>query len=404
MRIIADLHIHSKYSRATSGSMDIPNISKWAKYKGISVIGTSDFTHPLWLKELKKYLKPAGFGVYEHDNTYFFLTVELNCIYSRNNKTRKIHNLVLSPSIEIAEKINIQLAKFGNLAVDGRPILKLDSEYLLKLLLDISPEIMLIPAHAWTPHFSLFGSNSGFNTIEECFGTESGHIHAIETGLSSDPAMNWRLSRLDNISLISNSDAHSMKNIGREANVFEISDLNNSYREITQALKTKDKNKFLYTIEFFPEEGKYHYDGHRLCNVCLSPEESMKNGNLCAKCGQKVTVGVLHRVEELADRKNIDSKGRVPYKSLIPLEEIIADAMGSKKGNVPVESEYFKLINSCGNEFDILMEKTYQELVKFTAPRIAEGIIKMRQGKVKLNPGYDGEYGKILINWDDKFN
>ena len=230
MRIIADLHIHSKYSRATSGSMDIPNISKWAKYKGISVIGTSDFTHPLWLKELKKYLKPAGFGVYEHDNTYFFLTVELNCIYSRNNKTRKIHNLVLSPSIEIAEKINIQLAKFGNLAVDGRPILKLDSEYLLKLLLDISPEIMLIPAHAWTPHFSLFGSNSGFNTIEECFGTESGHIHAIETGLSSDPAMNWRLSRLDNISLISNSDAHSMKNIGREANVFEISDLNNSYQ------------------------------------------------------------------------------------------------------------------------------------------------------------------------------
>ena len=284
MKFIADFHIHSKYSRATSKDMDLENLQKWAKIKGIKVLGTGDFTHPGWFKNLKSELEPAETGLYRFklktpkDETRFILTAEISCIYNKNNRTRKIHLIIFSPSFEICEKINARLGWVGNLKADGRPILGMDAKELLKISLDSSKNCLVVPAHAWTPWFSIFGSKSGFDSIEECFDEYSRYIFAIETGLSSDPAMNWRLSILDKITLISNSDSHSPAKIGREANIF---DTEISYPAITEAIKTKDPQKFLSTIEFFPEEGKYHYDGHRLCGISLSPKETKKYNNIC---------------------------------------------------------------------------------------------------------------------------
>ncbi|MDI6641025.1 MAG: endonuclease Q family protein [Elusimicrobiota bacterium] len=403
MKLIADLHIHSKYSRATSPDMDIPNIAKWSKYKGIGLIGIGDFTHPLWLGELKRYLKPAGFGVYEYDGVKFFLTTEVCNIYYKSNRTRKIHNMIFAPSFEVVERINQKLARYGNLLADGRPILNLDSEDLVKLILDISDDCLIIPAHVWTPHFSLFGSNSGFDSLVECFSKETGNIYSIETGLSSDPAMNWRLSNLDSITLISNSDAHSLRNLGREANVFEVTSFADLYNEITQIIKTKNRKKFLYTIEFFPEEGKYHFDGHRSCQVRLHPRESISNNDLCPECSRPVTIGVLHRVEELADREEgFIPSDSIPYRNIIPLEEIIAEALGMGKGTATVEREYFNLINKFGSEFNVLLEVQEEKLQSFCQTKISEGIIKMRLRDVEINPGYDGVYGTIKIKWSQE--
>jgi uncharacterized protein (TIGR00375 family) len=417
MKFVADFHIHSKYSRATSRDMDLEALDKWAKIKGIKVLGTGDFTHPEWLKNLKEKLEPAEAGLFklrsEKDGVRFILTSEISCIYSSAEsrksgtkledeaaassplKVRKIHILIFASSFGAVEKINAHLGKIGNLKSDGRPIIGLDAKELAKIVLGISEDCLVVPAHAWTPWFSIFGSKSGFNSIEECFGEYSKYIYAIETGLSSDPAMNWQLSALDKVALISNSDAHSPQKIGREANVFNTAI---SYSAIVDVIKEKDPQKFLYTIEFFPEEGKYHYDGHRLCEISLSPKESKKYDNTCPSCGKLLTIGVLNRVAELADRsEGFKPKNAIPFKSLVPLAEIIAEVLGRGVGTKEVVKQYQNLIEKLGPEFNILLSASREDLKSATLPEIAEGIIRVREGKIFVEPGYDGVYGKVRI-------
>jgi len=416
MKFIADFHLHSKYSRATSLQMDLENLEKWAKIKGIKILGTGDFTHPEWIKNLKEKFEPAETGLFKlksgilnqktetnsklqllnsENETRFILTTEISCVYSKGGRTRKIHLLIFSPSFEVAEKINAHLGWIGNIKADGRPILGLDAKELLKIVLNISEDCLVVPCHAWTPWFSLFGSRSGFDSIEECFEDYSKYIYAIETGLSSSPDMNWRLSALDKITLISNSDSHSARRIGREANVF---DIEISYPAIIEAIKTKNPEKFLYTIEFYPEEGKYHYDGHRLCGISLSPKETKKYNGICPNCGKSLTIGVLSRVEQLADRpEGFKPENAIPFKSLIPLEEIIADALDKGVATIEVRKEYEKLIKEFGNEFSVLIDIPRNDLETVTLSEIAEGIIRVREGKVFIEPGYDGVYGKIKI-------
>ncbi|PIV43119.1 MAG: DNA helicase UvrD [Candidatus Nealsonbacteria bacterium CG02_land_8_20_14_3_00_40_11] len=399
MKFVADFHIHSKYSRATSRDMDLENLDKWAKIKGIKILGTGDFTHPEWFKNLKENLMPAETGLFKLKNsnseTRFILTSEISCIYTKGGKVRKIHVIIFSPSLEVVEKINTQLGWIGNLKSDGRPILGLDAKELAKIVLNISDDCLIVPAHIWTPWFSIFGSKSGFDSIEGCFEDYSKYIFAGETGLSSDPSMNWRLSALDGISLISNSDAHSPQKIGREANVF---DTEISYQAIAEAIKSKNPQKFLYTVEFFPEEGKYHFDGHRLCETRLSPQETKKYNGTCPVCGKPLTIGVLNRVEQLADRpEGFKPEGAVPFKSLVPLAEIIADVLGLGVGTKEGEREYQNLIEKFGSEFNVLLDVAREELERITSPEIAEGIVRVREGKVIREPGYDGVYGKIKI-------
>ncbi|MEK7080338.1 MAG: endonuclease Q family protein [Patescibacteria group bacterium] len=404
MKFAADFHIHSKYSRATSPSMDLENLDKWAKIKGIKVLGTGDFTHPVWLKELKENLEPAETGLFRlrglASQTRFILTAEISCIYSKGGKIRKIHIVVFAPSFETVDKINSKLSQIGNLRADGRPILGLDVKELAKIVLYANENCLVVPAHAWTPWFAIFGSRSGFDSIEECFEDYSKYIYAIETGLSSDPKMNWRLSQLDKITLISNSDAHSPQKIGREANIFD-TDL--SYSGIMDAIKTK--SKFLYTIEFFPEEGKYHYDGHKDCDLRLSPKESKKYNNICPICAKPLVIGVLNRVEKLADRpEDFMPENAVPFRSLIPLQEIIAESLGVTAASKQVDKFYNNLTKNLGSEFEILLESKRTNLEKYSLPEIAEGVIRVRDGKVNIEPGYDGVYGKIKIFSRSPFN
>lgn len=399
MKFVADLHLHSKYSRATSPNMDLENLTKWAKIKGIKVLGTGDFTHPLWFENIKEKLESAEPGLFKlkkgDRETRFLLSAEVSCIYSKGGRVRKIHIVIFAPSLDAVEKINVQLSWIGNLKSDGRPILGLDAKELAKIVLNASPDCLLVPAHIWTPWFSIFGSKSGFDSIEECFEDYSRYIYAVETGLSSDPLMNWRLSALDKIALISNSDAHSPQKIGREANVF---DTEISYKAIIEAIKLRDPKRFLYTIEFFPEEGKYHFDGHRNCSVKLKPEETKKYNGICPVCGRPLTIGVLNRVEALSDREEgFKLEGAVPFKSLVPLGEIIADALGQNTGTKEVEKEYNNLIEKFDSEFNILLEVSPKNLEGATLPGIAEGIIRVREGKVFKEPGYDGVYGKIRL-------
>jgi uncharacterized protein (TIGR00375 family) len=399
MKFVADFHIHSKYSRATSPLMDLTNLDRWAKIKGIKVLGTGDFTHPKWFDEIKEQLEPAEPGLFKLKNidsgTRFILTSEISCIYSKGGKVRKVHIIIFAPSIDAVEKINERLNRIGNLKADGRPILGLDAKELTKIALDADENCLVVPAHAWTPWFSVFGSKSGFDSLEECFEEYTKYIYAIETGLSSDPAMNWRLSQLDKITLISNSDAHSLPKIGREANVF---DTELSYQSIIDAIKMKDRDKFLYTIEFFPEEGKYHYDGHRLCNLSLKPEQSKKYNNICPRCAKPLVIGVLNRVEKLADRpEGFLPQNAIPFKSLIPLNEVIAESIGASVVSKNVLKYYNNLIKNLGTEFKILLESTEQEIKNQSLPEIASGVIRMREGKVFIEPGYDGVYGKIKI-------
>jgi len=397
MKFIADFHIHSKYSRATSPLMDLKNLNDWAIIKGIKVLGTGDFTHPKWFNNIKNELSPAERGLFKlrdaDSPTRFILTSEISCIYSKGGKVRKVHIIVFAPSVEAVEKINSKLNKIGNLKADGRPILGLDAKELAKIVLDTDKNCLVVPAHAWTPWFSVFGSKSGFDSLEECFEEYTKYIYAIETGLSSDPAMNWRLSQLDKISLISNSDAHSLPKIGREANVFN-TEL--SYGGIAEAIKKKDSSKFLSTIEFFPEEGKYHYDGHRLCDLSLKPQQSKKYNNICPKCGKPLVIGVLSRAEALADRpEGFVPKNSIRFKSIIPLNEIIAESIGASVLSKKTQKYYNDLIKNLGSEFKILLESTEKEIKKSSLPEIASGVIRMREGKVFIEPGYDGVYGKI---------
>ena len=399
MRFIADFHLHSKFSRATSKDMEVETLARWAKKKGIGLLGTGDFTHPTYFAELRSKLVSLDNGLFElkkgEKEVKFILTTELCNIFTQNGKVRRIHNLIFAPSFEVVEAIRSKLGNLGKLSSDGRPIFSFPAKELLKMILDISADCLIIPAHAWTPWFSIFGANSGFDSIEECFGELSPHIHAIETGLSSDPEMNWRLSALDGITLLSNSDAHSPNRLGREANAF---DCDLVYKEIIETIRKKDSKKLLFTIEFFPEEGKYHYDGHRQCGVISSPSQTKASQYLCPNCHKKLTIGVMHRVEELADRpEGFIPKKAIPSIHLIPLEEVIAEALGVRVGTKAVEAEYERLTERGGSEFQILLNATPDELASFVPARTLEGIIRMRQGKVSIIPGHDGVYGKISL-------
>jgi uncharacterized protein (TIGR00375 family) len=407
MRFIADLHVHSHYSRATSKDMSPEGIWKWAQLKGITVIATGDFTHPGWLKELDEKLEPVGNGLFRlkkefqtddlppscRADVYFILSAEISCIYSKGGRTRKVHSVILAPDFASAARLNLDLSKIGNLNADGRPILGLDAKELLRITLEASPDNLYIPAHAWTPHFSVFGAASGFDSLEECYEELTPHIYAIETGLSSDPLMNWQLSVLDHITLISNSDAHSAAKIGREANIF---DTEISYAAMMSAIKTR--KGFLGTIEFFPEEGKYHYDGHRDCGVSLAPKETVRHDYCCPVCGKKVTVGVMHRVEKLADREHGYRPPNAPgFTSIIPLPEIIAEALHVGPSSKKVNVLYFAMLEMLGNEFKILMDVPLSEIEHASSPLIREAVSRVRAGTVNIAPGYDGEYGKVRI-------
>lgn len=404
---IADLHIHSLYSRATSKDCTPEALDLWARRKGIGIVGTGDFTHPAWRQELEEKLEPAGGGLYTLKKEYriddssvagfiqphFVITGEISSIYKKYDKVRKVHSLILLPGLEAAETISHKLSAIGNIHSDGRPILGLDCHDLLEILLELCPESVYVPAHIWTPHFSLFGAFSGFDSVEECYGDLSSYIHAMETGLSSDPPMNWRVSALDRYQLISNSDAHSPAKLGREANLLNIP---LSYEGLRNAIQTG--NGLKGTIEFFPEEGKYHYDGHRKCGICLTPADAEKYGGICPVCGRKLTIGVSHRIEQLADRPEGHVKNHAdPYESLVPLPEIISASVGYSSASVKVQKEYQNMLKRLGPEFPILRDIPLEEIRSVSGVLISEGIGRLRKGEVTRIPGFDGQYGTIRL-------
>ena len=404
MRIVADLHIHSKYSRATSREMDLPTLVRWARLKGVNLLGTGDFTHPTWLAELRAQLVPDGAGLFTlrrgPTEVRFMLTVEVSNVFSQGGRLRRIHTLLFAPSFEVVARINLALGPFGKLSSDGRPSFGFSARELAEVVLEISEECLLVPAHAWTPWYSIFGASSGFDSLEECYGDLTPRIHAIETGLSSDPAMNRRWSALDRIALLSNSDAHSPQRIGREASVF---DTEFTYPAILDAIRARDTARFLFTIEFFPEEGKYHFDGHRACGVLFAPAETRRAHGRCPECGRPLTVGVLHRVESLADRpEGYRPSGAVPARHLVPLAEIVAEALGLGAESAAVEAEYLRLIEQGGSELGILLDLPEEELARFTPPRVLEGIRRVRGGRLTITPGYDGVYGVIRLFGEER--
>ncbi len=403
MPFIADLHLHSRYSRATSREMEVESLARWARKKGIALLGTGDFTHPTYFAELKAKLTPADPGLYRlkrgEQGVRFILQVEVCNIYHEGGRLRKIHTLLYAPSLQAAERVNAALARRGNLLADGRPTFTFSVKELCRIVFDLSPDSVLIPAHAWTPWFSVFGSQSGFDSLQEAFDGYSDRIFALETGLSSDPAMNWRLSALDGITLMSNSDAHSPSRLGRECNVFGHP---LDYWELWEAVRTRDPRRFLYTVEFFPEEGKYHLDGHRACGIRTTPTETQACGRSCPVCRRPLTVGVLHRVEELADGPpGRTPDGAVPFKNLVPLEEIIAAALDQRVGTVAVRQEYERLVAAGGSELAILLDLRQEELGSFVPPRILEAILRVREGRLTIVPGYDGVYGTVNIFGDE---
>ena len=402
---IADLHIHSRFSRATSKDGDLPHLDWWARRKGIGLVGTGDFTHPAWRAELREQLVPAGEGLYTLREDLrlpdgapgpaprFVITGEISCIYKRHGKTRKVHNLILLPSLEAADELSARLEAIGKMRSDGRPILGLDSRDLLELTLETCPDAEFIPAHIWTPHFALFGAFSGFDTMEECFGDLTDHIHAVETGLSSDPPMNWRVSALDGLTLVSHSDAHSPSKLGREADLL---DTGLTYPELVRAIRTGEG--FRGTVEFFPEEGKYHLDGHRNCGVCLTPAETAALGGVCPVCGKKLTIGVEHRVEALADRPaGFRPETAKPFESLAPLPEVIAASTGASAAGKAAQALYEQMLRKLGPEFSILREVPAEDIARTAGPCVAEGIRRLRSGQVERRPGFDGEYGVISL-------
>ena len=411
MRYITDWHIHSKYSRACSKDLELPKIAEWCERKGINIVATGDWTHPKWFAHLEQNLEEVRQGIYcirrgagtlrpqAYRETEFMLITEVSQIYKKGDKTRRVHNLVWSPSLETCRKVNEELTRFGfNLKSDGRPILGIDSEELYKLLREIDDRIIVIPAHAWTPWYAIFGSKSGFDSIEECFGTMSKYIYAIETGLSSDPRMNWQLSQLDTITLISNSDAHSPRNLAREANVFEF-DHEPTYDDFVRVLKEQDRSTFKYTIEFYPEEGKYHADGCASCEFSCEPKQSMKLGERCATCKKKLTLGVQYRVNELADRKtDPEEEIKIPFKSIIPLQEILAEVYGvSSTSSKKVVAEYIRLTDQV-DELTFLLDTPIETIATLTTePTLGEAIRRMRAGEVYKQSGYDGIFGKITV-------
>lgn len=469
MKVIADLQLHSKYSRAVSQQMIIPLIWEWAKRKGIKLVATGDWTHPLWMREIKANLEETGDGLLKLktvntniDNKWdesdeistsgplFLLATEVSSIYSQGGKLRRIHNLIWAPNIATAEKINKELVGRGaNLIADGRPIIGLTSIQVAELVLSIDPTCLIIPAHAWTPWFSLYGSESGFDSIDECFGNYSKYIYAVETGLSSDPAMNWRIKELDKRSIVSFSDAHSGPKLGRETTVFDLAEL--SYSAVRDAIvgenlgsqvssskyqvlsiKNEDNknipntkyvipNTISYTIEFYPEEGKYHYSGHRNCGIKQNPSETKQKGTICPVCGKRLTIGVMHRVEQLAGRaekelriKNQELSGtrinsifseafpnRSPFIKLVPLQEILSEAIGGLPASQNIQNEYKKLTDYFGDEFKVLLEVNTSDIAKISGLKVAEALDKVRKGDIVVDPGYDGVFGVVKI-WSDE--
>jgi uncharacterized protein (TIGR00375 family) len=404
MRVIADLHIHGKYSRATSEQMSITEIAKYAKIKGLNLVGTGDFTHPTWLREAKDTLISDGdSGLYKlaaaDSHVRFMLQTEVCTIFDFKGESKKIHHVILTPSFETAVQVNERLAKFGNLISDGRPILDASAPQLVEEVMEVSGQIMVFPAHAWTPWFSVFGAFSGFDTMEDCYQDMTKHIHALETGLSSDPPMNWRLSKLDRYTLLSNSDCHSFWpwRIGREANVFDLEKF--TYREVTDAIVANDPNRLKFTIETDPAYGKYHWTGHRNCKISLSPAESTKFGNVCPVCRRKLTKGVEQRVEELADRPFDFKRDSVPaFRRLLPLSEIVAAVLGTGTPSTQaVWRNYTSLVGKFGNEYTVLMDTPLDALLLVVDAAIAQAIIKVREGTAKVTPGYDGVYGQLVL-------
>jgi uncharacterized protein (TIGR00375 family) len=406
LRIIADLHIHSHYSRATSERMMIPEIVRYSKIKGLNLVGTGDFTHPEWIKELRRaftYDTETSLYTQAEDpqsNVHFIVSTEVSTVFTANNETKKVHHVILTPNIETAQQINEKLRKHGNLTVDGRPTLSMTPPQLVEEVMQTSSDNMIFPAHAWTPWFSVFGAFSGFNSIEDCYQDMTKHIHALETGLSSDPPMNWRLSKLDKLTLLSNSDSHSFWpwRIGREANCFELEKL--SYEEIIDTIRSKDKNRFKFTIETDPAYGKYHWTGHRNCNVSLSPEEAAKLANICPVCRRKLTKGVEQRVEELADRpQGFKPENAIDYVRLLPLSEIITTVLNvDSPYSQRVWKVYNPLIERFGNEYNVLLDASTDEINKTVDPNIADAIIRVRSGNVTVVPGYDGVYGRLVLS------
>ncbi len=400
MRIIADLHVHSKYARATSPKCDIAGLSEGAKIKGINLIATGDFTHPSYFEEIKRELKEENQGIFNHKTTKFILSTELSVIFEMKGRTKKMHHVILAPSLEMAAQIIDRISKYGDLKADGRPTLMLSSAALADELFSISKEIMIIPAHVWTPWFSLFGSKSGVDSVEEAFEEHSSRIHALETGLSSDPAMNWMLSSLDRFTLVSNSDAHSLGKLGREANVFELEEL--TYRSLTDAIKTR--KGFVKTYEFYPEEGKYHYDGHRRCNVLMSPWESKSRKDICPVCRRKLTIGVLHRIVDLADRdKDFRPPGALPFQHIVPLTTVISKTLKKSETSSAVLDEYSKLIRYFGNEFAVF-EAAPEQIQLATSDGVARSLAKVKEGKVRWVPGYDGVFGELVLDNSSRKN
>ncbi|MFA6429519.1 MAG: endonuclease Q family protein [Patescibacteria group bacterium] len=401
MRVITDLHIHSRFSRACSKALTIPNLAKRCEQKGIQLVTTGDFTHPAWRKEMGESLEEAEGGAFAlrdgSSPTRFILGTEVSCIYKRGGKTRRVHNLLFLPTFAAVDRFTSMLTDRGfNVKSDGRPILGLDSEDLLKMLFESDERAIFIPAHIWTPWFAIFGSQSGFDSMEECFGDSSRYIHALETGLSSDPAMNWRWSALDRYFLVSNSDAHSLDKLGREANVFDME--TPTYDELRRILVEHDVSKFLETIEFFPEEGKYHTDGHRDCGFWCEPEETKRMKGMCPKCGKPMTVGVLHRVADLADRpRGGRPPSAVPFRSIIPLDELVADALSVGSASKKVQAKLGELLKNGRTEFGILLDLPESELRLVAGEELARVIMRMRAGDVEIRPGYDGEFGKIHV-------
>jgi len=406
LKVIADLHIHSRYSRATSQRMCIEEIARFAKIKGLNIVGTGDFTHPEWLREIQETLIPEqGTGLYcvtgkADSSMRFILTTEVCTIFEFESAVKKVHHVILTPSVEIAVQVNEALKRYGDLAADGRPLLDMTAPQLVEEVMAVSGGNMVFPAHVWTPWFSVFGAFSGFDSIKECYQDMTKYITALETGLSSDPAMNWRLSRLDQFALVSNSDCHSFWpwRIGREANVLELPRI--SYREVVDAICSKDPARFKFTIETDPAYGKYHWTGHRKCNVSLSPQEAETFGNICPVCRRKLTKGVEHRVEELADRPADFKPDNVPkFMRLLPLSEIIATVLGtSSPSTQAVWKIYNLLVDRFGDEYKVLIDAPEDDLAEVVDKAIAEAVVKVRNGAVRVVPGYDGVYGKLELD------
>jgi uncharacterized protein (TIGR00375 family) len=402
---VADLHVHSSYAFSTSRDLNFDTLARWARIKGIDLLASADFTHPVWFREARSKLHDTDDGLFEYKGVRFVLGTEVSCIGRQAGKHRRVHLLVFAPSLDTVGRINAALASRGKLESDGRPTLHMLPRELVSTLLDLDPRCIVIPAHAWTPWFGVYGSRSGFDSLDECFGDTASHVHAIETGLSSDPAMNWRVPELDGRSIVSFSDAHSAQRLGRELTVFQGEQ---SYAGLADALKNQ---RIEYTVEFFPEEGKYHHSGHRRCDVRRSPSEVLESGAACPVCGRRLTLGVMQRVEELA-RRNVEarsggdgliraSNGRPPFRSMVSLAQVLSEALGRGIQTKTVRARYDELIAELGNELSVLVSAPVSDIERVAGERTAEGVERVRRGEVAIEPGFDGRYGKVAV-WPEQ--